>query len=63
MGGAVMNRSTTDKTWQQLHNHIEQLLPGFLRGEIRQIEYKPWDMTTLLEGPSDRKREYREVVE
>jgi hypothetical protein len=58
-----MNRSTTDKTWQQLHTHIEQLLPGFLSGKIRQIEYKSRDMTALSEGPSDRKREYREVVE
>ena len=58
-----MNRSTTDKTWQRLHTHIEQLLPGFLSGEIRQIEYKPWDMTARFEGPSDRNREYREMVE
>lgn len=63
MGGAVMNRSTRDKTWQQLHTHIEQLLPGFLSGEIRQIEYKSGDVATLLEGPLDRKREFREVVE
>ncbi|PIP07624.1 MAG: hypothetical protein COX51_06195 [Syntrophobacteraceae bacterium CG23_combo_of_CG06-09_8_20_14_all_50_8] len=54
-----MNNDMADQAWQQLYARIEQLLPRFLKGELHQIEYKPQNVTYLLEMPSEYRNEYQ----
>jgi hypothetical protein len=44
-----MNQDRADQAWQHMYPIIEQLLPRFLNGELRQIEYKPQNVIALLE--------------
>ncbi|MEN6319716.1 MAG: hypothetical protein ABFD82_13270 [Syntrophaceae bacterium] len=46
-----------DQAWQQMYTRIEQLLPRFLNGDLRQIEYKPPNVIALLEMPSGHRNE------
>ncbi len=47
-----MDQDRADQLWQQMCTHIEQLLPRFLNGELRQIEYKSDKVIALLDMPS-----------
>jgi hypothetical protein len=53
-----MDQDRADQAWQQMYTRIEQLLPRFLNGELRQIEYKPHNVKLLLEMPSEYRGEY-----
>jgi len=48
-----MNDNAAEQAWQQMYSHIEQMLPRFLKGELRQIEYKSQNIISLLEMPSN----------
>ena len=53
-----MDQDRADQAWQQMYTRIEQLLPRFLNGELCQIEYKPHNVTLLLEMPLEYRGEY-----
>ena len=52
-----MDQDRADQAWQQMYTRIEQLLPRFLNGDLRQIEYKPQNVIALLEMPSGHRNE------
>jgi hypothetical protein len=54
----MMDHDRADQEWQKMYTRIEQLLPRFLSGELRQIEHKPQEVPLLLEMPSEYKNEY-----
>jgi len=48
-----MDQKTVDQAWQVMQSRIEQLLPRFLSGEIRHLEYKPVNEILLLDMPAE----------
>ena len=52
-----MDQDRADHVWQQMYTRMEQRLPRFLNGELRQIEYKPDNVIASLEMPSGYRNE------
>jgi len=51
-----MDQKTADQAWRDMEARIEQLLPRFLSGEIRHLDYKPGSEVLLLDKPAERGR-------
>ena len=51
-----MDQKTADQAWRDMEARIEGLLPRFLSGEIRHLEYKPASDILLLDMPAEHGR-------
>jgi hypothetical protein len=54
-----MDHFATDQAWQKIQARIERLLHQSLDGGLHLIEYKPRDITYLIEMSSDYNTEIR----